>query len=187
MAYTPEVISSAEYLDIRIALGLDSSDTTTLPDAVIASRPYLQFVEVEVQATITAWSTILSGGGDRAASLIAGVVLGTAARLASLWMAGRQGAEVKSQALGPASASFREGPKWAELAMRLASEAAQALHRAEYWSEDLQSMTLVGRAGPTRRARTDDVRLSRRTLIERLLPEAIKGHEFTDHAHEETV
>lgn len=187
MAYIPTLISPADYPDIRVALGLDGTDTTTLPDSVIEARPYLQFVEYEVQATITSYATILSGGGGRAAALALGVVYGTAARLAGLWLAARQGAEVKSQGLGPASVSFREGPKWAELAERLAGEAATALHRAEYWTSSLQSIQMVGRAGPTRKARDDGAMLSRTTIIERLLPEVVKGHDWTDHSHEEAV
>lgn len=187
MSYSPAILTSADYPDIRAALGLDEDDVTTLPDSVIELRPYLRHAEGEVQATITAWATILAGADDRAAALQLGVVQLTASRLAAFWMAPRAGQEVKSQGLGPASVSFRQGPDWWELATKLAADAAMALHRAEYWSDGLQSMTLVGRAGPTRKARTNDTRLSLRTLVERLTPEAVKGHEFSDHAHEETV
>lgn len=183
--YTPEIIAPTDYPDIRVALGLDGTDTTTIPDSVIESRPYLRHVEGEVQAAITTSATIVSGGGDRASALLLGVVQATAARLAMYWLAGRQGEEVRSQSLGPAAVSYREGVDWMALAARLAADASRNLSRAEYWTEGQRSMSLIGRTGPTRKARVNDTRLSIDTILRRLTPEIVKGHEFTDLAHEE--
>lgn len=185
MPYSPELIATSNYGDIRQAVGVDSTDTTTIPDATIEALPYLPFVEGEAQATITTYAAILTAGGDRATALKLGVVQGTAGRLALMWMMGRQGAEVTGEGLGPANVRYREGPDWTALGARLLRDAAANLHRAEYWTSGLQSMTLFGRTGPTRKARVNSTQLSMRTLIDRLTPEAVKGHEYTDHAHEE--
>lgn len=166
-------------------LGLDGDDTTTLPSSVIEMRPYLRFAEGEAQAVVATWAAVLVAGGAPASALELGVVQLTASRIAAYWLAPRQGAEVKSQGLGPATVSYREGPKWWELAVKLAADAAASFQNAEAPGE-LSSMTLVGRAGPTRKARDDDTRLSLRTLVERLTPEAVKGFEWSDSSHLET-
>lgn len=185
MAYSPSIIAASNYIDIRQALGVDATDTTTVPDATIEALPYLPYVEGEAQATVTTYAAIIVAGGARATALKLGVIQGTAARLALMWMMGRQGAEVTGQGLGPANVRYREGPDWQALADRLLRDAAANLHRAEYWTEGLQSMSLFGRTGPTRVARTDSTQISMRTIIDRLTPEIVKGHEYTDHAHEE--
>ena len=48
----PEIASADDYGSIRLALGLASSDTTTLPDATIASRLFGPWVERRVQQLV---------------------------------------------------------------------------------------------------------------------------------------
>jgi hypothetical protein len=96
---------------VRLALGLATTDTTTLPDATIASRLFGPWVERQVQRVVTTWATVIDNSdadydADREAALQDGVVLWIASRLAALYFARRAGEEVKKAQLGPQSRLF---------------------------------------------------------------------------------
>ena len=180
MAYTPVLIAAADYLDVRLALGLASSDTTTLPDATILGRPYLQFVERMVKAKLTEYVAILAAGGDKAATLADGVVLWTAARLAQFWLAAKAGDEVTRVGVGPYTTQYRTGPEWSVLAEQLAREAAEAFERVARWGLAPDRITMGGRTGPTRDHQVSERAMSLYDWRELLRPPVIKGHMYDD-------
>lgn len=180
MAYTPVIIDATDYPDIRTALGLASTDTTTVPDATIEGRAYLQFVERMVKAKITTYAAILVAAADKAETLQDGVVLWTAARLARFWLAAKAGDEVQRIGVGPYSTQYRAGPDWVALSEELAREAAAAFERVEVWGASPQRVTIGGRTGPTRYAEASETEMSLYDWRELLLPAAVKGHMYDD-------
>jgi len=180
MAYTPVIISAADYLDVRLALGLASTDTTTLPDATILGRPYLQYVERVTKAQFPTYAAILSAAGDKAATLADGVVLWTAARVAQFWMAAKSGDEVTRVAVGPYTTQYRTGPEWMDMAEQLAREAAGAFERVARWGMTPDRITMGGRTGPTRDHHEAETDMSLYDWRELLRPPVIKGHMYDD-------
>lgn len=180
MSYTPVIIDASDYLDVRTALGLSSTDTTTVPDATIEGRAYLAFVERAVKAKLPTYAAILTAAGDKAATLQDGVVLWTAARLAQFWMAAKAGDEVTRVGVGPYSTTYRAGPEWLALAKELATEAAVALEKVERWGLSPDRVTLAGRTGPTRDHEVNETEMSIFDWEELLLPPTIKGHMYDD-------
>lgn len=180
MSYSPTIIDTGDYEDIRVALGLDVNDTTTLPAEVIEGRPFLRFVEGMVKQRITTYATILATAGDKADTLKLGVVLGTAAQLAANYLHARQSEEVKTSAVGPYTTTYREGVDWTALAAKLAVQAAEALARVLAWSASPTRLTFAGVAGPTRRMEAADADMSVADWREWLEPPAIRGHVWTE-------
>jgi hypothetical protein len=180
MSFTPAIITAGDYDDIRTALGLAGTDTTTISDSVVESGAYLPFAEIVVKQKVTTWATIKAAGGDKAYMLASGVVLLTAARLAAFWMASKSNEEVERVSVGPYTTQYRKGVDWQAMAESLAREAAEALQRVVTWGESPARITLAGRSGPTRRAETNDTDMTLFDWQELLLPPVIKGHVFTE-------
>lgn len=183
MAYTPVIVGTADYGDIRLALGFNASATTDVPDTLVEGRSFLRFVEGRVQVDVPTYATILDTGdadysAQRADALKNGVVLWTASRIAALWFGARQGEEIVREALGPASVQFREGPGWQELAERLAQEAAGELAVVDHWGETAPRMVLFGKSGPTRKAADDAAVVGTTTWRERLWPPVVKDRDY---------
>ena len=185
MAFTPDIISSGDYGDIRLSIGLSATDTTNVPDATIEARPYLQRVELLVKRQVTAWETLIDSGdseydADRANLLRSGVVLATAGSLAALYFAARVGEEVSRTSVGPFATQYRTGPEWQTLAEDLAAAAARDLQEAESWSTVPERVTLISRAGPTRKAATGEHTMTRTEWREYLIPDALRGRTYPD-------
>lgn len=154
---TFDIVATSQYTDIRLLLGLDSDDTTTLPATVIEGRPFLAFVERAVKDRLTTWATIIDDtdadyDSDEEAELVDACLLWTASRLAALYFARRESDEVESAKLGPQSTKWRAGRDWVELARELADQAYTALSNVYYWGSDFGSISLAERSGPTRYA-----------------------------------
>lgn len=180
MSYTPVIIATTDYPDIRLALGLSGTDTTTIADATVESRSYLPQVEVTVTAKITTYATILAAGGNQAWALKQGVVLGTAARLAQYYLAGKAAEEVERSTVGPYTTQYRKGPDWMALAEQLARDAVEWIERADNWGNSPRRITLVGRTGPTRRQEDGEREMSLFDWQELMLPPRVKGHMYDD-------
>lgn len=137
----------------------------------------------------TATTIVDSGDADydaqRADTLKYGVITWTASRLAALYFAGRSGEEVASTAVGPYTTKYRTGPDWQALAKELAREAAEALYTAERWGASVETIQIAGTAGPTRRARAADARITLYEWQEYLWPAALRGREFYDDDRDE--
>lgn len=181
--YAPVVISSADYGDVRLSLGLSATDTTNVPDTLIEGRLYLRWVEGRVIEDITTYATILLStdaayDGQRADMLKSGVIAWTASRVAALWFAARQAEEVVSHALGPAKVQYREGPDWMKLAEKLADAAAADLSIVENWGTAAPRITLFARTGPTRKAADDETVVGITTWRERLWPPVVKDRDY---------
>jgi len=177
MAYTPVYIGVAEYVDIRLALGLAGNDTTTLADAVVEGRGFLPLVERAVTQQISGAAAIKTAGGDRAATMGDGVVLATAARLARYWLGAKTGDEVQRVVVGPFTTQYRTGPEWLDLSDSLAQDAAGAFARVLTWGADPARLTAIGRTGPTRAADERDARLWVTDWRRLLWPPPVKGYE----------
>lgn len=180
MSYAPAIIATSDYPDVRLALGLDATDTTTLADAVIEGRPYLQWVERVVKQRFTTYATILSDAGDKAEALKDGVVLATAAMVARGYLAARTSEEVQRTTVGPYTTQYRPGPEWTALADDLAERAAEVLSRVSRWSQSPQAITMHGRSGPTRKAQTDENMMTASKWAEYLTPPVIRGRQWYD-------
>jgi len=183
MPYSPSIIATSDYGDIRLSVGVASTDTTMLPDATIEGRPFLRHTEGRVKEDIPSYATILNTAdvnydAERADMLKNGVVLWTASRLAVLYFAARAGEEVQQETLGPGAVRYRDGPAWAEIARRLADDAADELYRVEMWGQSAQPIALFGRSGPTRKAADDEAVVSVRVWRERLQPPAVKRRDY---------
>lgn len=186
MAYTPQIIATGNYGDIRLALGLDSDDTTTVPDALIESLPQLPAAEAVIIRRIPTYATILAGSDDEQINqLKSGTILATAGRLAHSYLAGRTGSELKSQGLGPASVSYRDGPDWKALGKMLLEMAGEMLSQVEEWATASDPVALFGRSGPTRKAATLGTSVSAFAWAERLVPPAARGYEYLEGDDEE--
>lgn len=176
------IIAEGDYGDIRQALGLEQDDTTSLSSTLVESGAYLPLVEAQVMALVPSWEDILDEGhidydANRAQILTSAVVLLTAGRLACQWFAARQGEEVKTHSLGPASVTWRDGVNWADLCGRLRGEAADLLRQVDSWVAGSQEapMTLFGRSGPTRAAVRTGAGVE--GWIDRLVPPIVKGED----------
>ena len=183
MAYSPVIVGTADYGDIRLALGFDASATTDVPDTLVEGRSFLRFVEGRVITDIDDYDTIIDTGdadysAQRADALKNGVVLWTASRIAALWFAQRTGSEVTSEGVGPLRVAFREGPEWVALAERLAQDAAAELVVVTGWGETAPRMTLFGKSGPTRKAYNDAAVVDITTWRERLWPPVVKDRDY---------
>ena len=174
------IIAEGDYGDIRQALGLTADDTTTVPNGLVESGAYLPLVEAQVMALVPSWSDILDSGhgaydANRAQILTSATVLLTAARLACQWFAARQGEELKSHSLGPATVTWREGADWADLCGRLRGEAADLIRQVDSWTSTETPMALFGRSGPTRAAVRNGAGVA--SWIDRLVPPIVKGED----------
>lgn len=150
----PAIISASDYTAVRLALGLATTDTTTLPDATITSRLFGPWVERQVQRVVTNWDDVIDNfhadyDADQEAALQDGVVLWIASRLAALYFARRAGEEVKKATLGPQSVEWRDPADWMDVATRLAADAATELARVTDWNNEVPVITLATRTGPT--------------------------------------
>lgn len=182
-SYTPVVIGTGDYGDIRLALGFTTTDTTNVPATLIEGRAYLRWVEARVVEDIATYATILNTGdanydAQRADTLKAGVIAWTASRIAALWFGARRGEEIIRHALGPASVQYREGPDWLKLAEQLADAAAADLFVVENWGVAAPRITLFARTGPTRKAADDETVVDVTTWRERLWPPVVKDRDY---------
>ena len=121
-------ITSADYGDIRVSLGLAYDDTTTLPDTVIERRMFLPHVETAMAVVLTdcsvTWATETAANKEIVREA---VVYWVASLLAERWMARMAGSQVKSQSLGPLSVSYEGGQNWAMDAKSLRYQAGDAM------------------------------------------------------------
>lgn len=168
-----DLIGSSEYGSVRLVLGLASDDTTTVPDATLADSLFLGAVERHVKRVVTAWSTILAGGGDRAQALKDGTVMLLAARVAELSLARKDAAEIKSQSLGPASVTFRDGAAWSDMARSLVGDAAKELAFA-ITGGATTGLPYIKRSGPTRAQRLSEAGANRQYWLDILTPPMIR-------------
>ena len=134
---------SADYDAVRYALGVDSS---TVSDALIQSLNFLVYVEAEVKAMVTDWSTLMSGGGRDKNNLQLGVVHWVASRLAGYI----ERDEGRSYKAGPFAESVTgKSVDWRQKAADLAQAAAAHLSRISTQTAPSR-LTLLTRDGPTR-------------------------------------
>ena len=180
MSYTPTIIDTGDYEDVRLCLGLDATDTTTLSADVIEGRMFLRHTEAEVKQRVTTWATILSGGGDKSHTLKGAVVAWTASRIAALYLAARVSEEVERVAVGPYTTQYRKGPDWAQVASDLADTAAELFARVQTWSASPSRITMVGLSGPTRRRETAETQMTSAGWREYLEPPVVRGHVYTE-------
>lgn len=179
MAYPDIIVAVDDYPVIRLALGLASNDTTTLPDATIASRLFGPYVERRVQQGITDWATILTGNDACEEQLKDATCLWIASRLAATYMARRAGEEVAEAALGPQRVKWRTPVEWTALADELAREAAASLASVAACSDDsgvADRVTLVQGVGPTRTAIANGEVLTEAYWLNLMQPAPVKGH-----------
>lgn len=174
------IIEEGNYGDIRQALGLAADDTTSVSNELVESGAYLPLVEAQVMALVPTWADVLDSGhagydANRAQVLRSAVILLVAARLACQWFAARQGEELKSHTLGPASVTWREGTDWGELCERLRAEASALIRQVDSWATTETPMTLFGRSGPTRAAARSGAGVA--GWIDRLVPPIVKGED----------
>lgn len=177
-AYTPVIIATDDYADIRMALGFDAWDDTNVPPHVIEGRAYLRAAETDICRVVADYASIVDPDdagyvAARADTLKEAVVQATAARLAALWFAERTGSEVTSEGVGPLKVTFRTGPEWERIARDLARGAAAMAWRALYWGQAAPSVSLSQLAGPTRRLATTAIGV--RDIEKALWPPTVYG------------
>ena len=179
MAFAAQIISSSDYGSIRIALGLADSDTA-VSDNLIEDLLFLPAVELVIRERLDDWADIVDEAApydaDRHDRLKRAAILGTAARIASVWFARRATEEIKAEKVGPVAVTFRDGPEWAETAEKLACDAATELSKVETWGVGMTEIGLVSRGGPTRDAKASGTVLSVSAWQDMLWPDAVKGH-----------
>lgn len=179
MSYDPVIIDSSDYGDIRLLLGFDAADTTSVPDSMIEARPFLRDAEADVKLMVTDHETIVDDADvdydvGRADTLKEAVIAWTAARLC-VHLASRAGSEVTSEGVGPLKVTFREGPDWLALGRDLWSQASSRVYRVLYWGVASTPVGLATVQGPTRAYTTTPITSSD---VQRLLwPPVVKGYD----------
>lgn len=157
-------LSSAEYPEIRIALGLAGDDTTSLPNATIEARAYLPFVTRKVGAGLAAGGddcafSCDSGDPDydeeQAEYVIDALVLLTAARIAEGWYRARADERITARGVGPARESF-DKTDWQAHAASLMRQGLEALagacpSAAVAYGGGASGVDLMYSDGPSRR------------------------------------
>lgn len=143
MAYTPDILTDSTDLEaVRSYLGVDN---TTVSDSLIATLPYQQLVEAQVEAQVTDWSTILTAGGLDALKLKAG----TAAWIAAGLCGHLERQEAQNVKIGPFTHQA-SSVDWSAKAVQLAQEAAGLLAQISTATPDTGRPKLFTVNGPTR-------------------------------------
>lgn len=131
-------LSSAEYPEIRSALGLAGDDIASLPDAVIEARAYLPFITRKVGAALSAAAATCafscdSGDPDydedKAEYMTDVLVLLTAARVAEGWYRARADGRITSEGLGSLRVAY-DKTDWQALAAGLSAQGLEAFTAA---------------------------------------------------------
>lgn len=141
-------LTSAEYGDVRLALGLASMDTTTLPDATIASRAFGALVQRRVTTALeccTDWSCDDGDAdydADKTDSVKTALVYYVAAALAEGWLTAKADARIKSERLGNQAVTY-DATDWT----KVAGELAQRAHEAMRWACPCAADELAGEVG----------------------------------------
>ena len=129
MSYAPTIISTDDYGEIRIALGLAPDDDTSIPTSVIEARMFLREIEAKVTPVLSDPCTIVMDVDDDdfdeavAERIKQVVILMTASLIAEKYFKARQGDRVKSHGIGPLSVSYDTGPDYVQLGQDLSAQA----------------------------------------------------------------
>lgn len=134
MPYSPVYLTTDDYDDIRVALGLDPDSTSPVSDALIGRRMFLPEIERRVEEQVDACEIVMDDAdadydADDAERVIEAIVYLTAARIAERYLVRAAGQRVKSQTLGPASVTYDAAPDWHRLATDLHAHGCDAFGR----------------------------------------------------------
>lgn len=141
-------LTSSEYGDVRLALGLASDDTTTLPDATIASRAFGGLVQRRVTTALaccTDWSCDSGDAdydADKTDAALTAIVYYVASALAEGWFTAKADARVKQERLGNQSVTY-DATDWQDVAEELKMRA----HESMRWACPCAADELAGETG----------------------------------------
>ena len=147
-------LSSSDYGEVRLALGLSADDTTSLPDAVIAGRLYGGLAGLRMAAAAECCEDLSCESGDDdydatwGAYVAAAVVAFAAALLARGYLAARANERVTSEGLGSLKVSY-DKTDWASLADSLVAQAQATLRLACPCAAEALGSTRHGAGVPT--------------------------------------
>lgn len=131
-------LTSADYPEIRIALGLAGDDSTSLPDAAIEARAYLPQISRRVGAALADTGDACafscdSGDPDydaeKAERVKDALVFLVAQALAAGWFGARADGRITSEGLGSLRVSY-DSTNWGEVAEGLGALGIEALGAA---------------------------------------------------------
>lgn len=134
MPYTPVYVTTDDYDDIRVMLGLEATSTSPVSDDLIERRMFLPAVERLVEVQVEACEIVMDDAdadydADAAENVIEAVLALTAAKVAERYLKAAAGGRVKAQSLGPASVTFDAAPDWHGVARDLHAQGCDAFGR----------------------------------------------------------